>query len=61
MNTAEISTDSTRKYIKCQLWYTACKTQINKVQSTYPPYLGRFEINEMASIKKNTFIKLKFL
>jgi len=37
MNTAEISTKSTRKYIKCQLWYTACKPQINKVQSAYPP------------------------
>jgi len=35
MNTAEISTDSTRKYIKCQLWYTAYKPEINKVQSTY--------------------------
>jgi len=37
MNTAEISPDPTRKYIKCQLFYTACKPQTNKVQSTFPP------------------------
>jgi hypothetical protein len=47
--------DTARKYIKFQICYTACKPQTNKVQSTFLPYFGRFEINKMALIKKKHF------